>query len=333
MSSAGEARITEVVGFLLEHGEAKTIETFAITAETLARYMRAYKERYNPDLDRLKLLNDIAERFSPSELDAILSSADGIEFTRTNVHLPECDYITLGILSDTHIGSVDSDASQIFWAFDEFAKAGVDRVLHLGDVTEGMSRRQGHIYGLAEDGIGFAAQKKKAIAILRQWTDSPMDLIDGNHDRWFLKSNGAIIVEDICKEIPNANFRGHDEASLWFGNMEFRMWHGEDGAAYAKSYRLQQIVRSLQEDDIPHVLAAGHDHKQGQFRDRGCLLVAPGALCHQSSWMRSTRKQNDGGFCILRLGWDGERIVEADPKMFTLPSRKRNHVHVYEEDV
>ena len=55
-----------------------------------------------------------------------------------------------------------------------------------------MSHRAGHVYDLSE--IGYDKQKAKAIEIFSQWTDSQIYAIDGNHDRWFIKSNGALIV-------------------------------------------------------------------------------------------------------------------------------------------
>ena len=41
---ASEQRISEVVNHFFENGEDKTCEVFGITHETLARYIRDYKD-------------------------------------------------------------------------------------------------------------------------------------------------------------------------------------------------------------------------------------------------------------------------------------------------
>ena len=119
----------------------------------------------------------------------------------------------------------------MFQAFEEFKKEKVDFIVHSGDVFEGMSNRPGHIYEL--DQIGYDKQKGYGIKLFGQWTDTPIYAIDGNHDQWFIKSNGARIVSDLDSAIPNFNFIGHGEGDISLkGKATLKLWHGEDGNCF-----------------------------------------------------------------------------------------------------
>jgi len=329
---ATDERVKEIVEFALDRGDRDTCEVFAISSESLSRYKRRYKSHVEKafdvvgQFDRLSTLKKIGEQFSDAELRALMQSKSGANVTRRSFELSECQTLKLGVLSDTHGGSKGYEQALLFQAFDEFAKAEVDHVVHAGDVSEGMSSRQGHIYDLVPYGIGYAAQQALMVNDLAQWDLSPMHLIDGNHDRWYIKAVGALIVQDIAAQIPNATYCGSDEADLYFGDLCIRLWHGEDGSTYAKSYRGQQVVRSLSEDDLPHVIILGHDHKAGEWEDRGCQIVAAGACSYQSAWMRRTRKSHDAGFTILTIEWDGEQVRKIQREWFPAPPRDKVNV-------
>jgi predicted phosphodiesterase len=183
-------------------------------------------------------------------------------------------------------------------AFEQFDKAGVSILLHGGDLSEGMSDRPGHIYELTH--LGYAAQKAYCVEQMKQWT-KPMYLIDGNHDRWFIKKAGALIVADVCDSIPNATFLGHDEGDLKVNGITIKLFHGEDGASYATSYRVQKIIEAFSGGEKPNVLLLGHDHKEIVMFERNVHAVAGGCLSTQSKWMRSKRLAAYPGFHIIRM--------------------------------
>ncbi len=220
------------------------------------------------------------------------------------------------MFTDWHLGSKYTDPRRIQDAYKAFRKAKVDFVVHAGDVTEGMSHRPGHVYELTD--IGYAAQKKAAIELLGQWTDTPIYIIDGNHDRWYIKSNGALIVKDICEAVPNAVWLGHDIGSIEIApGVKVMLWHGEDGASgYALSYRMQKIVESLKGGEKPAVLICGHDHKAGYFFIRNIHCIAGGCIQKQSSWMRGKRLAAHEGFWTLRLTIGGGSVRKFASEFF-----------------
>jgi predicted phosphodiesterase len=187
---------------------------------------------------------------------------------------------------------------RLFQAYDEFRKEKVDFIVHAGDVSEGMSNRPGHVYELSQ--IGYDKQKEYAVSLFGQWTDTDIYAIDGNHDRWFIKSGGAIIVKDIAAVIENFHFLGHDEGDISLkGKAILKLWHGEDGNSYALSYRLQKIAESLSGGEKPNVMVCGHTHKYVKIFERNIWIVSAGSLQAQTQWMRAKRIAAHVGFCII----------------------------------
>lgn len=298
MSNIKNKKLQEVIDYYLANGEGPTCEHYGFNVETMSRYLREAKLRGIEAQDNNKILRQIKENYTDDELRAI---ANGGRLMPGVGKVPIINFdgkhIKVGHITDTHIGSSYFNKDRLFQAYEEFRKEKVDFITHSGDVTEGMSHRPGHIYEL--DQLGYAAQKAEAISLFNQWTDTDIYAIDGNHDRWFIKSNGAKIVEDIAMSVDNFHFIGHDEGDISLkGKATLKLWHGEDGNSYALSYRLQKILESLSGGEKPNVLIAGHVHKYVKIFERNVYTVSAGTLQRQTPWMRGKRIAAHVGFCI-----------------------------------
>lgn len=248
--------------------------------------------------DKESVLKKIADQYTPTELSAIANGGRIMPgYTKVPIINFDGTRIRIGVIGDTHIGSQYFKKERLFQAFEEFQKEGVDIVTHVGDVTEGMSNRPGHIYEL--DQLGYDRQRQEAVDVLGQWTGK-MFLIDGNHDRWFIKSNGAMIVKDIAEMLPDAVFLGHDEGDISLGGKAvLKLWHGEDGSSYAVSYRIQKVVESLSGGEKPSVMFFGHAHKSIYIFERNIHCYSIGCIQSQSKWMRGKRIAAHTGFWII----------------------------------
>lgn len=293
-----DKKLKEVLDFYMKHGEEKTCDIMGLNSESLSRYLREARNRGIESSEISQDIRAILDTYSVAEIKAI---AKGGRFVPGISKVPVVDFdgarVRIGHLTDTHIGSAYADPERIYQAFEEFKKAGVDFITHSGDVTEGMSNRPGHIYELSH--LGYAAQKDEAVEIFSQWTDTDIYAIDGNHDRWFIKSAGAKIVEDIDSAVENFHFIGHDEGDISLGGKAtLKLWHGEDGNSYALSYRLQKILESLSGGEKPSVMIAGHVHKYVSIFERNVYAVSAGTMQRQTPWMRGKRIAAHVGFVI-----------------------------------
>ena len=291
--------IQKVVAVFLSEGKEATIKQFNLNNETFNRYLRKAKEFGITTVDKGKIISQIIQNYTDKELEAIAKGGRIVPgYSKVPIVSFEGERIRIGAMTDTHLGHIKMPPERIYQAFDEFKKAKVDFITHSGDVTEGMSNRPGQIYELTH--LGYDLQKALAIEVFGQWTDTPIYAIDGNHDRWFLKSNGAKIVKDIAESLPNFNFIGHDEGDISLkGKAILKLWHGEDGNSYALSYRLQKIMESLTGGEKPNAMIAGHVHKYVEIFERHVHCTSVGSMQSQTAWMRGKRIAAHTGFGII----------------------------------
>lgn len=309
-----------VIDVCNKYGEIGAAELLGITVESLKRRIREAKEldiyKESATTIQSKYLNKILETYSEAELKIIAEGKTQIleKSKKLDINF-EGNRVKIGVMTDTHIGHQKFYEQRLFAAFEEFKKRKVDFVCHAGDVTEGMSHRPGHIYELTH--LGYDQQKKYAVELFGQWTDSPIYAIDGNHDRWFLKSNGALIVKDIDRELSNFHFIGHDEGDIKLNdNVSIRLWHGEDGNSYALSYRVQKILESLQGGDKPSIMFCGHTHKYVKLFERNVHAISIGCLEDQTKWMRGKRLAANPGFGIYDITFNNNGITRLNESFY-----------------
>jgi len=289
----------EIAEFHYLHGKSETMTAYTLSEETLNRYLRQAKLYDVPEVDKSKLLSKIASTYSDAELKAIANGGRIVPgMTKVPVISFEGEHIRIGVITDTHIGNKCFSEQRLFQAFEEFQKEKVDFIAHAGDVTEGMSNRPGHVYEL--DQIGYAKQKEYAIRLFSQWQDTEIYALSGNHDSWFEKSNGALIVQDIATSLNNFTYLGYGEGDISLkGKATLKLWHGEDGNSYALSYRLQKIAESLSGGEKPQAMICGHTHKYVKIFERNIHIVSAGSIESQTPWMRGKRIAAHVGFVII----------------------------------
>lgn len=299
LSSLKDDYLKKMVSICQYEGIAEASKQFNLSEETINRYLREARKRGITILDKTKLMSQIVQSYSDKELEAI---AKGGRIVPGYSKVPIVDFsgerIRVGAITDTHIGSVDFHEERLYQIFDEFHKEKIDFMVHSGDVLEGMSNRPGHIYELTH--LGYEQQKNYAVDIFKQWTDTEIYAISGNHDRWYIKSSGANALADISKELKNFHFLGHDEGEISLaGKAVLRLWHGEDGNSYALSYRLQKILESLTGGEKPNAMLVGHTHKYVDIFERHVMCTSVGCIQSQTRWMRGKRISAHPGFLIV----------------------------------
>lgn len=294
---------------VIEIGINQTAEAFSLSRETVKRYIRDLKTDTGEKVDKPDaLMREIRRRFSDDELRQLASSW---AFKPQAISKPaltfEGEEVVIGFCTDTHIGEESFNDSLWISFIDECKREKCSIIVHAGDVHEGMSNRPDQVYHLHD--IGSSAQMDHAERLFRM-TDIPIKVIDGNHDRWGIKSSGLFMVRDLANRMPgHVEFLGSDSGYFYVNGTRWMLWHGEDGSSYATSYRLQKLIEAFTGGDKPQVLLAGHTHKEISMLERNVHTVSGGALSYQSSWMKSTRKACHTGFHIIRATIRDSQIV------------------------
>jgi hypothetical protein len=306
MSVVSSDTARAVLEYAALHGDDQAARCFQVTRETLARYRRAY-----PDL-RLRALSELATH-STEEL-LTLARGAGPMVQRCAVSTYDGEQYTFAFATDLHVGSTAYEPSWWQSLCAECDRRQVRRLYLAGDITEGMSRRPGHVYELTH--IGYDRQRDYAVSELRHFVGE-IWMIDGNHDRWHQQAAGALIVQDICMHSEQWHFLGQDEGRHLVNGVEIRLHHGEDGASYARSYRLQKIVEAYSGGEKPRVLLCGHDHKAMHLcAERNVDVFSGGTLQRQTRWMRGKRISAAPGWWMITLVISRAQVQSVESRWY-----------------
>jgi hypothetical protein len=226
------------------------------------------------------------------------------------------DILRFGVIADTHLGSIHDNLELLKSAYDIFEQEGIDKVFHVGDITDGEHMRPGHEYELKI--IGFDSQVEYAVNEYPYRQGIETILLGGNHDQSFWKHSGADICLQIANKREDIKYMGMLEADFHFktpnGNAILRMWHPLLGSAYAISYHVQKYIEALPGGAKPHILLVGNFHKYESIFYRNIHGIQPGCIQYQTSWMRGKRISAQLGFTILefRINEDGVSRVKIE---------------------
>jgi predicted phosphodiesterase len=209
------------------------------------------------------------------------------------------DSFRFAVVSDTHNGHIKSKAHYWQKAMDLCGKEKVNFIFHTGDISDGMSGRPGHIYEL--EAIGASAQCDLSA---ERFSIAPVPIhgITGNHDAWAFKAVGFDFGKELQNRIPDKFVHlGAMEHTVTVGGVKIMLWHGEDGASYALSYRVQKFAEGLSGGEKPHIILSGHAHKAIYFMYRNIACFEAATLCGQTQWMRGKKLAAHVGFWIVEV--------------------------------
>jgi len=202
--------------------------------------------------------DDALKGLSPQEKKAILRGLKGKKTQQKFKHSFGSKHFKFGYFSDSHIGHKEFSLELWDKMVKVFKHEKIDRVFCPGDITEGMSGRDGHIYELTH--IGASAQIEYASELINQIQAEVLGIV-GNHDNWFqIKGNmGLSVGEEISQRCPNFTFLGDWEADVEIAKgIWLKLYHGNDGSAYATSYKIQKLIESFTGGEKPNIVLSGH---------------------------------------------------------------------------
>lgn len=263
-------------------------------------------------------LHELLDGLSPEEQKAITKSLRGRRRISAPVdHTFSGNHIKFGYYSDPHVGQKHFKEKLWMLMLSRFKAEGITTVYCPGDNLEGMSGRPGHIYELSH--IGASAQIGYATQLFSAAPDGMhFFVIDGNHDQWFKeKANiGLVAGEAIAARAKNVTFLGEWEADVELAKgVIMRLFHANDGTAYADSYKLQKLIESFTGGQKPSIVLSGHYHKQVAIFRRNVFGFECGTLCGQTQFMRGKKIQAHMGFGIIEL-WVSNGIERLRHEFF-----------------
>ena len=234
---------------------------------------------------------------------------DVYEIANNNEHLK------LLLISDTHLCSKYDRLDILRYLYDKAENNGVKHILHSGDFTDGRSNRPEHIYELKEHSyqgqIDYCVEKYPAFS-------GKTYAIQGNHDNWWYKSNGSEILRPIANTREDIVYLGSDVADLKIGKLKIRLFHGQGGIAYAKSYKIQKYLDTIPANEKPDILQTGHIHQAFYYKQDNTHCFQTSCLEDQTPYCRGLGLANDKSCWWVDVEFDDKgNVYSIKPELET----------------
>lgn len=215
--------------------------------------------------------------------------------------------LKLCLISDTHLCSRYDRIDILNYIYEKAYKNNVKHILHSGDFTDGnnMRKRPEHALELRE--LSYDGQVDYCVEKYPKEYGINTYVISGNHDDWWYKLNGSEIIKAIAKQRDDIIYLGSDYADLKLGKISVRLFHGKGSLSYARSYKTQKYLDSIDTESRPQILQTGHIHqsfymKQGKTHcfQTSCLedltpyCKSQGFASDKSCWWLDIESDNKG---------------------------------------
>ena len=224
--------------------------------------------------------------------------------------------VYFGVISDPHMGHRKYRPDVLKHAKKKFDAEGIEFILIPGDILEGMSGRDGHIYELEYQGA--SNQLDYATEQLSQFKQPMYGIVASNsHGGWYnSKGNmGLDVGIELERRVENFKFVGNDEADIITDpGMVMRMVHPGGGTAYAISYKAQKYANSLSGGQKPHIVFEGHYHKALYMFYRNMHMFEAGCLQDQTIFMKKIGTPAMVGYWLCKATGNKKGVTEIEPK-------------------
>lgn len=224
------------------------------------------------------------------------------------LQLLDGDVVRFGVVSDTHLCSVECALDELHLAYDWFEREEIDTVLHPGDLVAGMGIfKNQHLYITHHS---YEGQRAFAVENYPKREGITTRIIGGNHDlEGDFGKAGADPVQGVASERPDIDYLGPYSAFAELPNGAYvHLLHGAGGMSYSFSYKMQKIIEGYAAGRKPAALLLGHFHVQANLEVRGVQGMYP-ACFEWVSVQFGVRHghRNSVGFHVVeaRLGEDG----------------------------
>lgn len=182
---------------------------------------------------------------------------------------------TVGVISDTHLGSKYCLRDQLKDFVHHAYSQGVREILHPGDVLDGCYRHG--VWEVSHSGLDDQAQD--LFEVLPKLPGLSYHAITGNHDFTFTEANGVSVgpfLTNYFKERGrnDLHFYGDRGAFLKVKGAVVHLWHPRSGGSYARSYPLQKHIERYSSNEKPNAVCAGHWHVYCHVFERGVHALA-----------------------------------------------------------
>lgn len=213
--------------------------------------------------------------------------------------------ITIGLVSDTHLGCKEERLDALNTVYDIFVREGITKVFHAGNIVDGYIPKingESAFVTTIDDQIQYVIdQYPRRDGIVTHF------ITGDDHEGWWIKT-GYNFGRDLMQTAQGQGrtdliYIGHVEADVEFkgpgGSTIMKVQHPGGGSAYARSYAGQKQVESFQGGEKPGILVQGHYHVANWMFERNVHVIGMPGFQDQTVFARKKRLRMDVGGAIL----------------------------------
>jgi len=230
-------------------------------------------------------------------------------------HFYNNKHVKIGVVSDWHYGNKNFRYDVFEDSINVFNKEKVEAIYCPGDITDGMSNRDGHVNEL--NVIGVTNQVNGVADLINQYKQ-PFKFILGNHDLWSMKkaNQGVNIGKQLESLCSNSEYLG-DMTSIVNFSPQVKMELSHEGStAYALSYSMQKRINAMSGGEKPSVKVNGHLHKMLYMFYRNIHAIEAGTLENQTEFMSMIGTPAHVGFLTLDIYYNKGGITKFSPTLY-----------------
>lgn len=220
------------------------------------------------------------------------------------------DWVRYGVVADTHLCCKEERLAELHQQYDLFEREGITTVLHAGNPIDGYIQRINgeSVFETTIDGQCnyFASNYPARKGITTYY------ITGDDHESWFAPGfNIGYYMQKIAEAEPHNRtdliYIGHVEADIavQVGKSPrptiIKLQHPGGGSAYARSYKGQKQVESLEGGEKPDILIQGHYHVSNYMNDRNIHVVNMPGFQDQTIFGRKKNLRMEVGGVIIEF--------------------------------
>lgn len=208
--------------------------------------------------------------------------------------------ISIGVVSDTHLGSEYTNEEALNHFYDLMVERGIPVVLHAGDLSEGFKQTRVETF-LGNKAIGFQQQVDYISKNYPKRDGVETLVISGNHDEWYMQQGLADIIKTVSMIRPDIKFLGNSYAKVLITpKIEITLFHPNDGSSANIFGKLQRFIERGGKK-VSKINILGHYHKLAWIYKDDVHAFYAASFQRQSSWMNLNNLRSEIGGLILNL--------------------------------
>lgn len=231
---------------------------------------------------------------------------------------------SFGMISDSHLGSVAERLDVLNDAYDEFARRGITKVFHCGDLTDGFDEYRGHINFVKVH--GDQPQALYAIQKYPRRKGITTYVIGGNHDDAYSRRQ----IDRVSLVSKGFHHQGKEVAGrediVYLGQyshyiilpqeVTMHMLHPRGGAVYALSYKIQKRSENMDKNVRPDIQLSGHFHTFTHVCLNGTHFVALPGMQDETEFFKRLGLARSIGFAIGHYRIKDGKLRSFSPELF-----------------